>query len=158
MIYFIKNVANGNIKIGFSETPTKRLRELQTGSTERLVLLKSIPGDHSLERQLHEQFAHCRLDGEWFSSADEILEFIRGQDRRALVGKFFHTFKNSELEWQGYVVSEPSEGYFLVQLFEWIMGEPSCQKLVRIDDMVGWDLYDTVDDMNDAYQRKWAKR
>ena len=38
------------------------------------------------------------------------------------------------------------------------MGEPSCQKLVRIEDMVGWDFYDTAGEMNDTYERKWAKR
>ena len=98
MIYFIRNIVSGDIKIGFSDTPTKRLRDLQTGSADKLVLMKTIPGDKELEAQIHQQFSHCRLDGEWFSPTDELLEFVRGQDRKALVGKFFHTFKDSQLE------------------------------------------------------------
>lgn len=158
MIYFIRNIVSGNLKIGFSDTPSKRLKDLQTGSADKLVLIKTIPGDKELEVRLHEQFAHCRLDGEWFKPADEVLEFIRGQDRRSLVGKFFHTFKDSKVQWQGYVISEPRDGFFLVQLFDWLMGEPSCQKLVRIEEMLSWDFYDTAEEMNDTYQRKYAER
>ena len=158
MIYFIKNIVTGNIKIGFSENPRKRLRDLQTGSAEKLVLIKTIEGNQELEQQLHENFSHCRLDGEWFSPADEILEFIKGKDRKALEGKFFHSFKDGHVVWQGYVISEPTDGYFLVQLFEWVIGEPSTQKLVRIDTMLDWDFYDTAEEMNEAYQTKWAKK
>lgn len=158
MIYFIKNIATSNIKIGFSDNPRKRLKELQTGSAEKLVLIKTIEGDQKLEGQLHELFSHCRLDGEWFSPADEILEFIKGKDRKTLEGKFFHSFKDGKVVWQGYVIAEAKDGYFLVQLFEWVMGEPSCQKLVRVDTMLGWDFYDTAQEMNDAWQRKWANK
>jgi len=157
MIYFIRNIVSGNIKIGFSDTPKKRLKDLQTGSHDKLLLIKTIPGDRELEAQFHQQFSHCRLDGEWFSPTDELVEFIKGQDRKALAGKFFHSFKEKQVEWQGYVISEPREGFFLVQLFEWAMGEPSCQKLVRIDDMLGWDFYDTAEEINDTYERRWAK-
>ena len=63
MIYFIRNIISGNIKIGFSDTPTKRLKDLQTGSADKLVLMKTIPGDKELEADIHQQFSHCRLDG-----------------------------------------------------------------------------------------------
>jgi len=35
------------------------------------------------------------------------------------VGKFFFSFKNDELQWQGQVISKVSEGVFLVQMHEW---------------------------------------
>jgi len=158
MIYFIKNVVSGNFKIGFSDTPRKRLKELQTGSADRLVLIKAIEGDKNREGELHEQFAHDRLDGEWFSPSEEIMSFISGDTQRALEGKFFHTFEDGSVCWQGYVVSKPQEGYYLVQLFEWFAGAPSCKKLMRIESMLGWDFYDTAEEMNSVYEVKWARR
>lgn len=157
MIYFIKNVANGTIKIGFSDKPNKRLSELQTGSADKLVLIKAIDGDESVEAALHEQFALHRLQGEWFSPADELIQFIKGKDDRSMEGKFFHTVKNGELEWQGYVVAQQGDGYFLVQLFEWVMGEPSTQKVVHLGAMADWEFYNSAEEMNDAYERRTGR-
>jgi hypothetical protein len=158
MIYFIKNVVSGHFKIGFSDNPRKRLKELQTGSDNRLVLIKSIEGDKKLEASLHEQFSPYRLDGEWFSPSEDIMNFISGKTANTLEGKFFHTFKNKQVEWQGYVVSQPQEGYYLVQLFEWLVGEPSCKKLVPIDAMFDWDFYDTAEEMNFYFEMQYKYR
>jgi hypothetical protein len=38
------------------------------------------------------------------------------------VGKFFFSFKNDELQWQGQIISNVGEGVFLVQLYEWTKG------------------------------------
>lgn len=158
MIYFIKNVVTGNFKIGFANNPRKRLKDLQTGSADKLVLIKILEGDQWREATLHEQFAPHRLDGEWFSPSEEIMNFISGKAMNSLEGKFFHTFKNKQVNWQGYVVSQPQEGYYLVQLFEWLMGEPLCKKLVRIDTMLDWDFYDTVEEMNFYWETKYKYR
>lgn len=157
MIYFIRNITTGNIKIGFSDTPKKRLKELQTGSADKLILMKTIDGDTETEAALHTKFASCRLEGEWFRPADELLEFVKGKDHKALEGKFFHSFKDNEIKWQGYIISQPVEGYFLLQLFEWVLGEPSVQKLVHVAMMTGWDFYDSADEMNDAFERRTGK-
>lgn len=49
MIYFIKNITTGKIKIVFSNNPQKRLKELQTGNENKLVLIKSIQGEKDKE-------------------------------------------------------------------------------------------------------------
>ncbi len=157
MIYFIKNIETGRIKIGYSETPKKRLRELQTGSDSRLVIIKTIKGDLNKEKELHDKFSHLRTNGEWFESDDELLQFIKGTEITTLEGKFFHSFENDKVKWQGYVVSEPKDGYFLVQLFDWLMGDLSDQKLVKLDDMVGWSFYDSNEDMIENYEYKYRK-
>ena len=73
-----------------------------------------------------------------------------------LIGKFFHSFTDEGIvHWQGYVLERPEPGMYLVQLFEWIMGEPSSQKLVPADDMKGWSFYDTNEEMNETYYRKY---
>lgn len=158
MIYFIRNIATGNIKIGFSDTPKQRLKELQTGSADKLILMKTIEGEKEAEAALHARFASCQLEGEWFKPTDELLEFIKGKDHRLLDGKFFHSFNGKEIEWQGYIISQPVEGYFLVQLFEWFLGEPSVQRLVHINTMTGWAFYDSAGEMNDEFERRTGNR
>jgi hypothetical protein len=65
-IYFVQSGENGPIKIGFSNRPDRRLPELQTGNPRELVLRHVIPGDTSVERQLHTRFEPARIRGEWF--------------------------------------------------------------------------------------------
>ena len=62
------------------------------------------------------------------------------------VGKFFFSFKNDELQWQGQIISKVSEGVFLVQLHEWTKGQSSDQVLFSVPDMMSWKFYDTADD------------
>lgn len=100
-------------------------------------------------------FSHLRLQGEWFEPESELINFIKEINLKSLEGKFFHFFKDNKVEWQGYIVSEPKDGYFIIQLFDWILGYPSNQKLIKIDDMIGWNLYDTDEEMNEAYYSKY---
>ena len=59
-----------------------------------------------------------------------------------LVGKYFHsTNETDKIEWQGLVIGELQPGWYLVQLFEWTSGEPSVQRLVPIEKMIGWLFY-----------------
>jgi hypothetical protein len=62
------------------------------------------------------------------------------------VGRFFFSFKNDELQWQGQIISKVSDAVFLVQLHEWTTGESSSQVLFSVADMMGWKFYDTADD------------
>jgi T5orf172 domain len=59
-IYFIQSGEDGPIKIGFSNRPDRRLPELQTGNPRELILRHVIPGDTSVERQLHTRFEPAR--------------------------------------------------------------------------------------------------
>jgi hypothetical protein len=63
-------------KIGYARDPEKRLRLLQTGSSESLQIIAVINGPSSLERELHELFAGDRFRGEWFNSSRELLGFF----------------------------------------------------------------------------------
>jgi hypothetical protein len=61
------------------------------------------------------------------------------------VGRFFFSFTNDELQWQGQIISKVSEGVFLVRLYEWTTGESSSQVLFSVSDMMGWKFYDTTE-------------
>jgi hypothetical protein len=66
----------------------------------------------------------------------------------SLIGSYFHS--DAERGWQGVVVAEPHDGIYLVETFSWISGESHVQRLVKIDDMLEWRLYDTAEWMNNS--------
>lgn len=72
MIYFIKAVNSGAIKIGVSNDPRRRLDTMQTGSAEPLELLGVLPGQFEEERRLHEMLKRHRIHGEWFRGDAEL--------------------------------------------------------------------------------------
>lgn len=63
-------VRGGQIKIGVSENPTRRARELG------ITLLRVMPGDTSVERSLHKRFRSDRIDREWFMPSSAVLSWI----------------------------------------------------------------------------------
>ena len=81
-------------------------------------------------------------------------------DTKSLVGSFFHS--DAQHGWQGCVVGEPSPGIYLVELFSWIDGGSTEQRLVRLDDMSKWAFYDTAEWMGYRYkyggkQQQWEQ-
>ncbi len=69
-----------------------------------------------------------------------------------IVGRYFHSLKDGRISAQGEVVSRPEPGWYLVTLFDWIVGEPSVCRLVRLEDMAGWLFYENSEMMCHAYQ------
>jgi hypothetical protein len=69
-----------------------------------------------------------------------------------LVGKWFHSFKDEKICWQGQVISQIDETHYLVQLYDWIVGEPTNKRVVSIELVYGWQFHDTDQEMRD-----WAK-
>jgi hypothetical protein len=79
-----------------------------------------------------------------------------------LVGKHFLSFIEDAdgdpvVQLQGEIVAEPQPGVFLVQLFEWITGSPSDQRLFKVDAMTDWRFYETAEQRNDAYERQTGR-
>ncbi len=73
---------------------------------------------------------------------------MRGEPEK-LVGKYFHSVnQNNKIEWQGVVIGEPHPDWYLVQLFDWASGEPTVQRLVPIEKMIGWLFYPDLDAMS----------
>ena len=82
-----------------------------------------------------------------------------------LAGRFFHTIRHEEgcgcrrADWQGKVIGLASADTYLVQLFEWVMGYPSAQRLVPLEELVRRDteFHDSAEAMNDAYHRLYEE-
>ena len=62
------------MKIGISSSPEKRIKKLQTSVAFALELIAKIQGTISLEQQLHREFSHLQLVGEWFKWSEDILQ------------------------------------------------------------------------------------
>lgn len=79
MIYFIQSPSDKNIKIGFSNNPYVRLRQLQTGSSSinQHNLLLVLPGGRKRESDLHRVFRNYHSHREWFYPDQEILNYIK---------------------------------------------------------------------------------
>lgn len=79
-IYVIAVLEDGPVKIGFSKSPDKRLRQLQTGQADVLRLFHSEPIEldkvHLMEQVVHRENRHRKIKGEWFNMSveDAILE------------------------------------------------------------------------------------
>lgn len=77
MVYFVQGEITKRIKIGYTKRDEKiRLDEMQTGSPDRLRLIKVIGGAVDLEKAIHKKFAHIRVLNEWFEPTKELIEFI----------------------------------------------------------------------------------
>lgn len=65
------------------------------------------------------------------------------QPASPLIGQLFHSVdpKTGQIEWQGEVVGELQPGWYLVQIFDWIAGEPSVRRIVPMKSMVHWLFY-----------------
>ena len=77
-VYFIQEEESGNIKIGFSEKhPKGRLKDFQTGNSNKLILLGYIEGTYEDESNLHREFYEERGNGEWFEPSPRLNDRIK---------------------------------------------------------------------------------
>jgi hypothetical protein len=74
-IYFIQGSTGGAVKIGYAKDVSIRLKSLQTGYPDTLIILCAVPGSPMNEKFLHNKFSNHKLQGEWFKPVSEILEF-----------------------------------------------------------------------------------
>ena len=79
-VYFIQEEETGRIKIGFSEKhPKGRLKDFQTGNSNKLTLVGYIEGTYKDESNLHKEFSKERIrkDNEWFEFSPRLKERIK---------------------------------------------------------------------------------
>ena len=69
-VYAIRNNHTGRIKLGISENPERRLKELQIGNDCELELLayREAANRFKDEKAIHDKHQHLRVRGEWFDT------------------------------------------------------------------------------------------
>lgn len=73
-VYFVKS--GDVVKIGFSINVMQRLTGIETHCPTAVELIGLIPGGRREERQVHRQFRHLRVHGEWFRLVPPLTDFI----------------------------------------------------------------------------------
>jgi len=89
-VYFIQEEETDNIKIGFSEKhPKGRLKEFQTGNSNKLILLGYIEGTYQDESNLHQEFSQERIrtGNEWFRSSPRLKDRIKELVEKSIENK-----------------------------------------------------------------------
>ena len=76
MIYFLRAVGHGPIKIGHSRDPEKRRRHYSMWTPYPLEIVATFPGDRGMESRFHLKFALLHSHHEWFHDAPELLACI----------------------------------------------------------------------------------
>ena len=79
---YLLDVDDDSCKIGFSEHPTRRIRELRYSYGERLRLRACFVGEPQRERELHQRFSHLRIENERFLKSDAITKFFAEERER----------------------------------------------------------------------------
>lgn len=81
-VYVVRAKDSGNVKVGHSGDVDWRLKSLQTGSWEELEIVFVIRGSRETERQIHEDFDHLHIRGEWFKGriVDALVSAIADGD------------------------------------------------------------------------------
>lgn len=75
-----------------------------------------------------------------------------------LVGRGFHSVnEDGEIRNQGVVVEKIESGWYLVRLFDWLLGQPCSERLVNFAEMKSFIFYENCEQMRDAYDSGLAK-
>ena len=75
-VYYIQEELDGNIKIGWSDDPIKRLTQHQTSNSRELRMLVYVKGSQEYEREIHRKFQTSKTTGEWFKPDKRLLVHI----------------------------------------------------------------------------------
>lgn len=85
-VYFIQSYRGGNIKAGWSADPVARLRSLQVGHPDRLVIIGVREGPRSLEADVHRFLKPDHVRGEWFKPGARVKALVaRAESAHKLV-------------------------------------------------------------------------
>jgi hypothetical protein len=76
LVYFIREMPYGPVKIGWAKDVAVRCATLETGNSRQLLVYGVCWGPLSLEKRLHRYFAPINLAREWFDARPVFLAFI----------------------------------------------------------------------------------
>ena len=78
-VYLIEDLDNNRYKIGVTKDLEKRLRNLQTGNSNRIIIKESYKTEYpfKLELMLHNKFKQFRYNNEWYElESSDVEKFI----------------------------------------------------------------------------------
>ena len=95
MIYFLK--ALDFVKIGYSNTPNKRISGIKTSIPFDTEVVCITTGDIEDEKNLQKRFKEYQCRGEWYNISDEIIKYIKSCNNLMWKYGFGEKFSNEHL-------------------------------------------------------------
>ena len=132
MIYLIYCSKTKTCKIGYSYNPDNRLKELQTGNPYHLELITTVPGDISIEKDIHSKFNHLKLKGEWFNYTQEIKDYFKVEIELDYT-QFYHSLSKTLVQ---------LDSLLSVKLLCWCFVEMSDKNMFTFNDLKAESLND----------------
>jgi hypothetical protein len=78
-VYLIRCEENNYYKIGITKNIERRLKQIQTGTPDKIYLVEKYESDFSskIEKALHNYFIYCHRNNEWFElTLEDELKFL----------------------------------------------------------------------------------
>ncbi len=75
-IYFLYDDKNNSIKVGRSVGVTKRIKNLQTGSSSKLKLIYQCPARTAWDKLIKTELSNYKIRNEWFVADKNVFKFI----------------------------------------------------------------------------------
>lgn len=78
-VYLIRG-NDGKYKIGIAKNPKQRIKQLQTGNSDKLTIIETYQSENAstIESALHSHYGHVRNEGEWFDLSIEMeVNFLK---------------------------------------------------------------------------------
>ena len=77
---YVYAITNGvDIKIGYSANVQRRVKQLNTGSANKLYILCTFIGGKELEQYIQIKFHGNRINGEWFKVDRDMLDYLNSK-------------------------------------------------------------------------------
>lgn len=83
-VYFIVNQSASKVKIGYSKNPWARVKDLQVGNSDQLLLAAMVRTTDPSEKKLHAELEEYRVGGEWFEMSSLIDALIKAAQSKAI--------------------------------------------------------------------------
>lgn len=147
MIYFAQTSDNRHIKIGYTTNVAKRIEGLRTASPMPIKVLATMPGDGSIEHQIHARFHGLRVNREWFQTSQSLVEFAISSSRLAGIASdtdpiLPYIIKEPRitdlLVEAASIVDDPNEDGFCANGVFFGYGDPRNSMKRRLLHLVGW--------------------
>jgi predicted GIY-YIG superfamily endonuclease len=84
-VYLMHDETNDLLKIGYSENPARRLKELVYGSTNTIKLIGYFPGSKTNEHIVQAKFKRQNFKREWFRNETEIIDYFQNHPEFASI-------------------------------------------------------------------------
>ena len=78
----------------------------------------------------------------------KVFDIQNEHPQNTMVGLFFLELnEQNEPQRQGYVIRKINDEIYAIQLFDWLLGDESIVRLVKIEDMMTWHFYSSNEQM-----------